>query len=363
MKPRVLFLSNYPPGHVISDRARFFASSLEAHIDAKIEYRFGNRRQAFRSFLRTALTFRPSLIYTLDGLAAELTAFIVHLLRGTPYIIDCASTLMDGFRISGRSFFYWKAADAIDRIIMGNASAVVTRGLIQKIVFESRYYNPRIEHLSEGVDIERWIPKDGHALRQHYGLEDCLVIGVIGSIAWSEQFQWAYGREVIEVLRILRDHSICGVILPSITSDDRTLNRLENMAKEYGVDNKLRIIRNVPREKVPDYLAMMDVCISTQLPNIIGEMRTTAKLPEYLACGKFILATRVGDARFYLPEEMLIDYDGDYYYRLAHRILKICTDRSLLMMGSKGVEIARKYFNYREIAAKAANLIQQILQQ
>jgi len=132
---------------------------------------------------------------------------------------------------------------------------------------------------------------------------------------------------------------VIGVILPSLTSDASALEKLEKLADRYGMSKTLRIIRDIPRESVPDYLAMMDVCLSTQLRSLSGEMRTTAKLPDYLACGKFVISTTIGDARYYPPSEMVIDHTEDYYQQLTCRFGNVCDDRSVLKMGEQGVEI------------------------
>lgn len=359
--PRVLFLSNYPPGYVISARARHFADALAGQAETRIEHRLPTRGSTIRHFAAVAREYRPHLIYTLDGLSGELVAFCARRVAGIPYIVDRANTLEDYLRETGRPYAFWRPVAAIERLILGYASAVVCRGINQTLAFRARYYNRKIVHLSEGTDLRRWVPRDGSTLRRRYGLEDSLVIGTIGTAKWSDVYGHYYGRETVEVLRLLPDKPVAGVILPSFTSDASALERLQELAEQYGVSHRLRIIRDVPRESVPDYLAVIDVCISTQLRSLSGEMRTTAKLPDYLACGKFVLSTTIGDARFYLPQEMLIDDTDDYYQQLARRIAAICENRSILKMGVQGVETARRYFDYEAIALQACVLIMEVL--
>ena len=38
------------------------------------------------------------------------------------------------------------------------------------------------------------------------------------------------------------------------------------------------------------HLSIMDVCISTQSNDLVGMVRTTGKLPLYLAYGKYVIA-------------------------------------------------------------------------
>ena len=80
-------------------------------------------------------------------------------------------------------------------------------------------------------------------------------------------------------------------------------------------------------DELPRYLNLMDVCISTQSNDPVGQVRTSGKLPLYLACGRFVLATDVGEAARVLPREMLVTYNGandpDYPARLVERLREL----------------------------------------
>ena len=117
---------------------------------------------------------------------------------------------------------------------------------------------------------------------------------------------------------------------------------------------------------------MIDICISTQTNNIVGWVRTTGKLPLYLACNKFIIATRVGEASRILPEEMLISYpasppegkiikDSSYPKRLADKILAIQQAPDIFNKKELGRKIVAKYFEHTKLSRTAANIIKKHL--
>ena len=85
-------------------------------------------------------------------------------------------------------------------------------------------------------------------------------------------------------------------------------------------------------------------------------MRTTGKLPLYLANNRFVLATDVGQASWVLPPEMRLPYqgvvDGEYPRRLATRLRGIAADRSQLALGSVGRNIVRTYFDARQMRTR-----------
>jgi glycosyltransferase involved in cell wall biosynthesis len=111
-----------------------------------------------------------------------------------------------------------------------------------------------------------------------------------------------------------------------------------------------------PPTELPGLLAACDICLSTQTNDVAGNVRTTGKLPLYLACARYILASHVGEAARVLPPEMLVPYEGtfdrDYPARLAERVRAIAHDRVRLALGQCGVAIARAHFDYDLLARR-----------
>jgi len=80
-------------------------------------------------------------------------------------------------------------------------------------------------------------------------------------------------------------------------------------------------------------------------------VRITAKIPEYLACGRFIVATDVGGARQFVKEAgVLLPVNGvkddEYIGRIAGVVEDVVADRDRLLVGRRGVDVARRYFDY-----------------
>jgi glycosyltransferase involved in cell wall biosynthesis len=72
---------------------------------------------------------------------------------------------------------------------------------------------------------------------------------------------------------------------------------------------------------------LMDVALSTQTNDRVGQARMTGKLAEYMACGRYVVASDVGEAQLLLPPEMRLAYDGvkdtRYPERLAAKIREL----------------------------------------
>jgi hypothetical protein len=94
-------------------------------------------------------------------------------------------------------------------------------------------------------------------------------------------------------------------------------------------------------------LAGVDVALSTQTNDVVGHVRTTGKLVQYMAAGRFVLASRVGAAAALLPDEMLVDYHGawdeGYFARLAARVDELPDRRELAERGRRLRAVAEPF--------------------
>jgi hypothetical protein len=111
-------------------------------------------------------------------------------------------------------------------------------------------------------------------------------------------------------------------------------------------------------------VSLIDVCLLTQTNDPASWVRTTGKLPAYLAAGRYVLASAVGTAADVLPETMLITYygrwDETYPIRLAERIREIAAHPQCLAEGQTLRSRAADYA-YPAVAARAAELIAELV--
>jgi glycosyltransferase involved in cell wall biosynthesis len=140
------------------------------------------------------------------------------------------------------------------------------------------------------------------------------------------------------------------------------IERLRAAAKQYGVEDKLVFTGYVELDHLAEHLNAIDVCLSTQSNDVPGRVRTTGKLPLYLATGRFVLASRVGEASLVLPEEMLVPYEGvrddAYPGRLAERIRWALANPDAVAAARKiALGIAWR-FDYDALAERVAEAIE-----
>jgi glycosyltransferase involved in cell wall biosynthesis len=239
------------------------------------------------------------------------------------------------------------------------ADHVVVRGTFHKQILDDQEIPCSV--IQDGVETDLFAPRDERDFRRRIGVVDEVTIGLIGSSSWSPRLQICYGWELVEVLRLLKDKRIKGIMV----GDGSGIEILRQRAREYGIEDKMIFLGRLALERLPEALGAMDICLSTQTNNIAGRVRTTGKLPIYMAAGRFILASRVGEASLVLPDEMLVDFTGErdpeYPAKIAERVCEILKKPSMLQMGGGNIDIARARFDYRLLAARLGDIIDHVL--
>jgi glycosyltransferase involved in cell wall biosynthesis len=180
-------------------------------------------------------------------------------------------------------------------------------------------------------------------------------------MVWSPVLNLTYGWDVIEALGMLKDLPVVAVLV----GDGSGRAQLETRAAALGVSERVRFLGHRPFESLPEILAACDVCVSTQTNDIVGRVRTTGKLPLYMASGRYVLASRVGEAARVLPAEMLLDYSGsvdrEYPARMAARLRHLSADRARLGLGETLIDRARQEFAYDVLAPRVDAVVTGLL--
>src|SRR5207253_6361940 len=111
-------------------------------------------------------------------------------------------------------------------------------------------------------------------------------------------------------------------------------------------------------------MKLIDICLSTQTNDIVGQVRTTGKLPLYLASGRYILASNVGEAALVLDNEMLVPYNGvkdeSYPLKLAERINQLVERKGSFRPSEKNIALAREQFDYSVLSKRIAAVIESL---
>jgi glycosyltransferase involved in cell wall biosynthesis len=301
----VAFIVNGDPSSPMGHRARAFAERLREPHDVRVFYR--SRRKVLSIFRLAAelLRWRPQVCYVLDIAYSGVAAGVLFKgLTGRRLVIDTGDAVTDLARSLGRGPLGIALTRGLEGLAYAAADGVVVRGTGHKEWLAGQ--SVWAEVIPDGVECDQVAPLDASDLRREYGLDGVLTVGLVGSSVWSERLQSCYGWDLVEVIRLLRDHPIKGVLI----GDGSGLPVLQKRCREYGIEDRVVFLGRLPYEQLPRHLGLVDVCLSTQTNDRVGQVRTTGKLPLYLAAGRYVLASRVGEAARVLDDEMLVEYEG-----------------------------------------------------
>lgn len=345
----VALVVNGGPESAMGLRARAFAERLAPSHDLRLGYRTGGRLAALAAFRRMLHDFRPEVTWVIDLAVGGVVAAAWHRRsHPTRIILDTGDAIEALARSMGRSAAGVALTRRLEQFGLRTADRIVVRGTGHRDWLRTLGFEATV--VPDGVETNRFAPRPVPELRAQLGLDGFLSIGLIGSSVWSPRLGLCYGWDLVELIGLLRDAPVKAVMI----GDGSGIAKLRDRAAALGVADRVMFTGRLPYQELPAWLSAMDVCLSTQTNDLPGQVRTTGKLPLYLAAGRYILASRVGEAALVLPAEMLVDYQGtvdrEYPARLAGRIRGLLANPQRLDLGRAGIEIARERFDYDVLA-------------
>jgi glycosyltransferase involved in cell wall biosynthesis len=252
--------------------------------------------------VRVVLRKEMRLAYLVDVGKTTVAAAAACFVRGIPFVVDTGDLAYELARSTGSHDPTTRVViRAGEAFMLRRACHVVVRGR-EHVRFLARDDTTVIPDLAPpGAR-----PADGTALRAELGLQDAFVVGLVGSLVHARRLGLTYGWDVIEALAASSPQ-----IHALIVGDGDGREILERRAAELGLLDRCRFVGRVPSSEVARFIGAMDVGVSTQTNNPVGQVRTTGKLPLYLACGLPVLATDVGEAHHLLgPLGWTLPYEG-----------------------------------------------------
>jgi len=345
---KLLFLINGSKASAAGIRAEMFAANLPKSWEIRFNYRPTSKWKGILPFIQSAIRFQPDIIYVMDtAYTGVLAGCIAKKMLRCKLITDTGDIAFELAKSTGRysakqlALIHW-----IEQLAINQSDALVVRGSYHKLWLEQQgIYSATF--VPDGVDTSVVKPMDATTSKAELGLDKSLVVGLVGTMAWSEQHQMCYGWDVVEALGMLQDVPINALLVGD--GDGRII--LEQRVCELEISDRVQFIGQVSYNDLPRYLSAMDVCISTQSNDLVGMVRTTGKLPLYLAYGKYVVATDVGEAKRVLPGlGCLLPYEGvrddNHPARLATHLRNLVLNRQGIEVSEKAQQTAKTHFDY-----------------
>lgn len=220
------------------------------------------------------------------------------------------------------------------RVLCVSRSAMFHLNKEMKVKWDAMIYVPN------GVDLTHFKPlRQDHEmvldLKRKLNLENKFIFGYIGGLQ-----KWQ-GVENFIKAAFLADHRKMGFLI--VGGRDEWIKK--NVVK----------LRRVSRNLVPYYYSMCDVLVLPRPYNIVTEVASPTKFAEYLAMGKPLLVTNVGDPAIFTKRYrcgiVLPDNETSTLLQGFHKFVEL-SESDIKKMGKNSRRCAEKEFDWSKIIEK-----------
>jgi glycosyltransferase involved in cell wall biosynthesis len=193
----------------------------------------------------------------------------------------------------------------------------------------------KMEYITNGVDIEFFKSvknEDIKSFKKRLGVENKFVFGYLGNF-----HKWQGLENFIEAAKKI---------------DDKNFAFLIAGGKKTLKNKNITFIRRLSRNQIPYYYSMCDVLVLPRPSHPATEIAAPTKFAEYVAMGKPILTTNVGDAaEFVMKYNCGIVVKNNSVMNLIDGINKFKdkSEKELKDMGKNSRKLAKDEFDEQKI--------------
>lgn len=225
--------------------------------------------------------------------------------------------------------YMWILERALPKFV--DSVSLSSRRLLELATREYGVAKARTTMAPVGADCEKFKPQNsGEEIRKEYRIDGPIVL-YLGQLHGAQ-----YAELFIHAAQIVVQYHPATMFF--IVGGGYRLQELKDLAHRLGMGDKIIFTGFVPHEETAKYIAAADVCVACFENNDITQCKSPLKLAEYLASGKAIVASNVGEARNMVGGAGILVEPGNHVV-LANAINEFLFHPNLRMRVS---DIARK---------------------
>ena len=200
----------------------------------------------------------------------------------------------------------------------------------------------KCEVIPNGVDTELF--RNYGDTKKELGLEG-FSVGYVGVLR-----EWVDLEPVFRALRYLNKE-----IKMVVVGKEGQFKENMELAKNYGVYDRVTFTGMVPYSQVPKYISAVDICLIPFKRGAISENALPLKLFEYMACEKPVLSTDLPGVRAVAGNKVLYATTRDEYREM---ILKLYRNEELrFKMGKEGRQLVEGVYDWEKIVGKMEEIL------
>ncbi len=198
--------------------------------------------------------------------------------------------------------------------------------------------------IPNGVNIDFFKPHNVELLKKELGLENSIVIGYVGALREWVDLDPIFGA----IKQLSGGHPNLKML---VVGGEVGLPKARELARTYGIQDKVIFTDTVPYVRVPDYTCCMDICV---MPLKFDNAQPLSFL-QYLACAKPSIATRPLVAP---PEVVLYASGADKCAEVIERLINNPAERE--EMGRRGRNFVEKNYNWDVLSEKLERVLLEV---
>ena len=230
------------------------------------------------------------------------SSLLLARLKKLPIVIEADGPVVYEPRKFGPA--YWKIprlAEYIEKtnLTKSNMSVCVSNAARQFFI-EQGVPADKIITISNGADSKKFHPEiNTSRIEKKYNISGKIVIGFVGSFN-----PWHGVDNLIKVIRkTLLTHEKSIFLL--VGEGGPMKSTFEEFVKKEGLENRIIQTGYIAHKEMPEYTSVMDIVLAPY-PNLKFFYYSPVKIFEYMACGKPVVGTRIGQ----IAEIISDGYDG-----------------------------------------------------
>jgi colanic acid biosynthesis glycosyl transferase WcaI len=276
-------------------------------------------------------------------LSGSLTARLLSLCWGTPFILNIQDLLPDAAIASGmlKNSLMIGVFRAMERFAYHHAQAIAVisdqfvHNLVRKGVAPTKLFK-----IPNWVDTKFIVPLNKNTtLRKQLGLTDAFIVMYSGNIALTQGLE-----TLVECANLLRDDPKIRFV---IVGEDSALKKLEVCIQSYKLTN-VHTMPFQPRPLLPQMLASADVNVILQKAHIV-DINMPSKTMLLLACARPVIASvnAQGEvAKIICESDCGIVVSPEEPAQLADAVLALKNDpERCQLLGKRGRAFACEHFD------------------
>jgi len=200
----------------------------------------------------------------------------------------------------------------------------------------------KCEVIPNGVDTNLF--RNYGDTKEELGLEG-FIVGYVGVLR-----EWVDLEPVFRALRDLNKE-----IKMVVVGKEGQFKENVELAKNYGVSDKVTFTGMVPYSQVPKYISAMDICLIPFKGGAISENALPLKLFEYMACEKPVISTELPGVKAIAGDKVMYAANHREY---KEKIEFLFDDKELRQeMGKSGREFVVENYDWEKIVKKLEEML------